>query len=477
MTPAVLQALSPAAPAASARQAVPAAPGDAPASFADTLDASVQARSGAGGPQPAAAPEALATEQPRLDAMAMMLAAALPATDAGRRAAPGDGHASITAALDVSGQAPTGAGRDADEPQGAAAPEALATGQARLDAMALMLAAAPALPGQGTPAPGTGLPGTGPQALAAAPEAGQEARTAAALAGPRAAAAPADPPPPLAVGAPAAPRTEVPAPHGEWRHVSGTLAATSEATLDIDVGGPSPPPATVAAAAPPAAPSGATSTPTARDVGALAAAPSAASALPPAATPRAPIELQSDPAAPCATLAPDVELVAAREASPAPPQAPPAGGLPALTVAAGPAAPGTVAHLAPPVGTPGWAPALAQQIVRLPGGGEVELHLNPAELGPLQVKLSLVESQAQVLFVTEHAAVRHALEAALPQLRTGLAESGINLGQATVGSGAGEQRTGQDGGERPAPGDERGPAKPHGAAVRSGHAGAVDTFA
>ncbi|NKE66156.1 flagellar hook-length control protein FliK [Ramlibacter sp. RBP-2] len=483
MTPAVLQALSIAAPAASARQAAAATPGDGPASFADTLDASVDALSEDGELQSAAAPDALASELPRLDAMAMMLAAALPATDAGRRAAPGDGQASLAALLDVPRQAPTGPGehaaREADEPQGGAAPEALATGQARFDALALMLAATPAVPGQGAPMPATTLPGAGPRALPVDPRPGLDA-PAAALAVPHAAAAPAGLPPPPAARVQAAPEPGIPAPQGQWRQLPATSAATSEATPDVGVVALPPPAATVAAAAAATATAPAVAaSATARNV----AAPAAASVSSPAAPPRAPIELQGDPAAPSAALASDVELAAAPEAAPAPPQLPPATGLPAPTVASAPAGPATVAHLAPPVGAPDWAPALAQQIVRLPAGGEVELHLNPAELGPLHVKLSLVESQAQVLFVTEHAAVRHALEAALPQLRTGLAESGINLGQATVGSGAGEQRTGQDGGERPArgeqaaPRDERGPAKPHGGAVRGGRAGAVDTFA
>ncbi len=110
----------------------------------------------------------------------------------------------------------------------------------------------------------------------------------------------------------------------------------------------------------------------------------------------------------------------------------------------------TEPQLAPVVGSPDWGPALAQQLVRLPRNRDIELNLNPAELGPLKVKLSVVDSQAQVAFVSEHAGVRQALEAALPQLRTSFADSGISLGQATVGSGSGEPRPHQGTGQQTA---------------------------
>lgn len=460
MNPAVLQALSPAVPVAASRQA---APGDAPADFASVLDGSVRALSG---------------------------------DEAGESGV----HATIE-------------GREEGGPEAGlvpAAPEviALASDQPRLDALALMLAAAPAPPGQATPGVAA-TAGAGPtaavvDALAVAAQARAALDgTAAPIVRPMTAEAPVvDPSGGLgedAVGTPPAPapaqadaaaelmRAAVALP-GVLRREghaapdrSGKLPArTGEDVVNgTDTAGQPRPAAG-------ATPSATTLSVVAGLQGASDAAPAAIAKVVPLATsaaPRAPVQplsgdTEGETAPPAATDAADVELVAAREVS----QTPPGGALPALAATAA-AAPGTPGHVAPPVGSPGWAPALAQQIVRLPGGGEVELHLNPAELGPLQVKLTLVESQAQVVFVAEHSAVRQALEAALPQLRTGLAESGINLGQATVGSGAGEQRTGQDSGERPgrgappAAGDERVPAQPHGAAAGSGRAGAVDTFA
>ncbi|MNY54154.1 Flagellar hook-length control protein [compost metagenome] len=48
--------------------------------------------------------------------------------------------------------------------------------------------------------------------------------------------------------------------------------------------------------------------------------------------------------------------------------------------------------------------------------------------------LNVVNDQAQAQFVSPHQAVRAAVEAALPHLRTSMAEAGIRLGQASVGS-------------------------------------------
>jgi len=90
------------------------------------------------------------------------------------------------------------------------------------------------------------------------------------------------------------------------------------------------------------------------------------------------------------------------------------------------------------VGTTAWNDGLAQQVTLLVKDGEqiAQLRLDPPDLGPLEVHLSLDHGEqgvAHVQFVSAHAPVRDALEAALPQLRAALAGNGILLGQATVG--------------------------------------------
>ena len=61
-----------------------------------------------------------------------------------------------------------------------------------------------------------------------------------------------------------------------------------------------------------------------------------------------------------------------------------------------------------------------------------ELHINPPDLGPLEIKLTMDDRQATALFTSPHSAVREAVEAALPRLREVLADSGITLGNASV---------------------------------------------
>lgn len=156
-----------------------------------------------------------------------------------------------------------------------------------------------------------------------------------------------------------------------------------------------------------------------------------------------------------------------------------------------------VMHVAPPVGSDEWGPALGHQMLRMNAAGAqvAELNLNPAGLGPLKVTLSIGDNQAQAMFVSAHESVRKAVEAALPQLRASLAEQGISLGQASVGAeahrfagqgGAFEQQAQQQGSARqpqyPAPGraEAAALAEPlHGglpAVPRTSSAG-VDTFA
>ena len=60
------------------------------------------------------------------------------------------------------------------------------------------------------------------------------------------------------------------------------------------------------------------------------------------------------------------------------------------------------------------------------------LHVNPPNLGPMDIKLTVEGNQVTAIFISAHNEVRLSLDAALPRLREVLAESGINLGQASV---------------------------------------------
>lgn len=151
----------------------------------------------------------------------------------------------------------------------------------------------------------------------------------------------------------------------------------------------------------------------------------------------------------------------------------------------------TTPALPTPFGDARWPQDFTRHIAVLSRGGshDVSLTLNPPELGPLQVVLNVSGTDAQASFVSAHHAVREAVEAALPALRERLAESGVTLGQTSVGDGSqGKDRSSAQGGMRDAaPGRARDGGAARGAAVASrvaatrspawGANALVDTFA
>lgn len=87
-----------------------------------------------------------------------------------------------------------------------------------------------------------------------------------------------------------------------------------------------------------------------------------------------------------------------------------------------------------PLGAKGWSDEFSQKIswMSTQQNQVAELHLNPPDLGPLDVVLKISDNQATALFTSPHGAVREAVESALPRLREALADNGITLGNATV---------------------------------------------
>ena len=76
-----------------------------------------------------------------------------------------------------------------------------------------------------------------------------------------------------------------------------------------------------------------------------------------------------------------------------------------------------------------WGQAVAERVVWMNGQEikEAEIHLDPPELGPIQVKVSMVNEQAHVSFVVQHASVREALDQSAMRLRELFDGEGINL--------------------------------------------------
>jgi hypothetical protein len=122
-----------------------------------------------------------------------------------------------------------------------------------------------------------------------------------------------------------------------------------------------------------------------------------------------------------------------------------------MTTVATPAAMPAVS-VATPFGQAGWDQALGERIQWLAGqkvqGAQVKL--NPANLGPMEVRIQVQNDQASVQFSSHHAVVREALEAALPRLRDMFENSGVQLVNVDVSGGS---HTGQQGAmpDTPAP--------------------------
>ncbi|POP50599.1 flagellar hook-length control protein FliK [Superficieibacter electus] len=107
---------------------------------------------------------------------------------------------------------------------------------------------------------------------------------------------------------------------------------------------------------------------------------------------------------------------------------------PTITPSAGHAA--AIANVSAPLGSPDWQQTVSQHITLFTRQGQqtAELRLHPDDLGQVQITLKMDDNQAQLQMVSPHSHVRAALEAALPMLRTQLAENGIQLGQSNISS-------------------------------------------
>jgi flagellar hook-length control protein FliK len=140
-----------------------------------------------------------------------------------------------------------------------------------------------------------------------------------------------------------------------------------------------------------------------------------------------------------------------------------------------------------PVSSPSWGNDFGQKITWLSTQHQqsAELHLNPPDLGPLNVVLHVSGDQATAMFTSPHAAVRDAVEQAMPRLREMMADNGIMLGNATVSDQAPrDNQAGQSPGQRGSAGTFGGNTGEISALSQgsrtvpaSRHNGLVDTFA
>ncbi|MBC7994881.1 MAG: flagellar hook-length control protein FliK, partial [Rhizobacter sp.] len=103
--------------------------------------------------------------------------------------------------------------------------------------------------------------------------------------------------------------------------------------------------------------------------------------------------------------------------------------------------------------TPATAPEFAQSlgvqvsVLVRDGVQQAELHLNPAEMGPISVQIALDGTQAQVNFGADSAATRQIIETGLPELAAALRDAGFTLSGGGVhsqarGRGDGDEASG-----------------------------------
>jgi flagellar hook-length control protein FliK len=98
--------------------------------------------------------------------------------------------------------------------------------------------------------------------------------------------------------------------------------------------------------------------------------------------------------------------------------------------------PSALLEVAAPVSEPGFADALSRQVVWMVDKDAqiAELRINPPELGPVEVRLTLNGDEALAHFASPHAEVREAIESAVARLREAMAQAGIQLGEASISS-------------------------------------------
>jgi flagellar hook-length control protein FliK len=82
---------------------------------------------------------------------------------------------------------------------------------------------------------------------------------------------------------------------------------------------------------------------------------------------------------------------------------------------------------------------------------QARMQINPQEMGPIGVQLTVMGQQVQVEFVSEHARTRQVLEQSLQQLASALGEAGLTM----TGGGVFQQAREGRGGSREGSPDDR----------------------
>jgi flagellar hook-length control protein FliK len=131
--------------------------------------------------------------------------------------------------------------------------------------------------------------------------------------------------------------------------------------------------------------------------------------------------------------------------------------------------------------------AMGERVLQMVESGkwDTEMELYPARLGTVRIRMSMENSELQLVMTSQSSAVKELLEAGLPRLRDSLQEQGIQLANSSVQQESAGQQSGsqfaQNGAASDSGSNELGDA--HGTELKAGghvggsHDGELDTFA
>jgi len=93
-----------------------------------------------------------------------------------------------------------------------------------------------------------------------------------------------------------------------------------------------------------------------------------------------------------------------------------------------------LSEISEPFNSPAWSKAMGKQIVWMANQNikAAEIRLNPANLGPVEVRLEINDDQINVALSSRHASVREAMEMTMPKLREMLENDGLNLSDSNI---------------------------------------------
>jgi len=147
-------------------------------------------------------------------------------------------------------------------------------------------------------------------------------------------------------------------------------------------------------------------------------------------------------------------------------------------------------RVATPVRDPAWAAEFGQKVVWLATQDKqsAQITLNPPQMGPIEISLSVKNDHATAHFASANPEVREAIESSMPRLREMLAGVGVELGQTNVSAESFRQAQDWQGGQSSGSGGNGGGRDGDGRAAPSSGAiaatrriqagnGLVDTFA